>query len=272
MPHTQTTEISPFSSNNQSFILWSVQSYPDSIFSKSNTSAEQTTKNVSLNNKKKHRNKRTKVLVIGVITGFSIAIIALIVALAVYFRPTNSTQTGMTTQSANSHLSRKTSFYDFLDLKDVNKLNSDTVQVTNTPIIYDVGNGGISGDPPCSSHTVVNDPVRNVNAPGMGGACDNGPLFNTSIGGRWIRFVGTGGTLVAQNSPGVNHCGAFLSTWFNGSLPSTIGTMSSGDICAASYIGPLCQFAGNASVVNCGSFYVYFLPPLVLCNSRYCTT
>jgi hypothetical protein len=146
-----------------------------------------------------------------------------------------------------------------------------TTSTIRTPIIYDVGNGGASGDPPCSSYTVVNDPLRNVATSGIGGTCDNGPLFNTSIGGRWIRFVGIGGTTMPLTSPGRNHCGAFLSGWFNGTLPSTIGTIVSADICFELNYIPSCELYDSASVVNCSSFYVYFLPPVIICNSRYCT-
>jgi hypothetical protein len=146
-----------------------------------------------------------------------------------------------------------------------------TTAATNTPIIYDVGNGGASGDPPCSSYTVINDPLRNVNTSGTGGVCDDGPLFNTSIGGRWIRFIGIGGTIMPLTSPGIAHCGAFLAGWFNGILPSMTGIVVSADICFEMYRGPDCNFLQNASVANCGSFYVYFLPPIPICNARYCT-
>ncbi|CAF2525336.1 unnamed protein product [Rotaria sp. Silwood2] len=139
-----------------------------------------------------------------------------------------------------------------------------------TSAIYNVGNGGASDDSPCSSYTVVNDPSRNIATSGIGGACDNGPLFNTSIGGRWIRFMGTGGTIIPLTSPGVNHCGAFLSGWFNGTLPSKIETIVSGNICFTTFISA-CLFFWPISVVNCNSFYVYFLPPSNFCNLRYCT-
>ncbi|CAF4806847.1 unnamed protein product, partial [Rotaria sp. Silwood2] len=96
--------------------------------------------------------------------------------------------------------------------------------------IYDVGNDGASDDPPCLSYTVVNDPSRNIATCGAGGIYDNGSLFNKSIGGRWIRFVGTSGTIIPLTSPGANHCGAFRTGWFNGTLPSIVGTIVSGDV------------------------------------------
>ncbi|CAF0975990.1 unnamed protein product [Rotaria sp. Silwood1] len=95
-----------------------------------------------------------------------------------------------------------------------------TIPTLTTSTIYDVGNGGTSNDPPCSSYTVVNDPLRSIATSGIGGSCDNGPLFNTSIGGRWIRFIGTGGTTIPLTPPGIYHCGAFLAGWYNGTSSS----------------------------------------------------
>lgn len=135
---------------------------------------------------------------------------------------------------------------------------------------YEVGNGGTSSDSPCSSHTVMNDPLRNINTSGIGGTCDNGPFLNTSIGGRWIRFMGCGGTKITLTSPGQIHCGAFITGWFNGSLPSVIGTTANASVCFTSPFDN-CLAPTSVSVVNCGSFYVYLLPPVVICNSRYCT-
>jgi hypothetical protein len=83
--------------------------------------------------------------------------------------------------------------------------------------------------------------------------------------------MGIGGTIMPLTSPGMNHCGAFLSGWFNESLPSTIGTIVSGGVCFELYDAELCGPYYSVSVVNCGGFYVYFLPPVILCNSRYCT-
>jgi hypothetical protein len=179
----------------------------------------------------------------------------------------NNTTNQISTPSTNlndytsrifSFLLNKNKYYTFL-----------SVSIT-TATIYDVGNGGISNDPPCSSHTVVNDPSRNVGTSGIGGACDNGPLFNTSIGGRWIRFLGTGGTMIPSTSPGRQHCSAYLAGWANVTLPSTNGTVANGTGCFETIIA-ICGFQIDIEIVNCNTFYVYFLPPLSFCNARYCT-
>ena len=105
---------------------------------------------------------------------------------------------------------------------------------------------------------------------GINDTCDNGPFFNTSIGGRWIRFKGTGGTILPHTSPGVNHCGSFLAGWYNGTLPSTEETIVNGTVCFAGDENS-CLFPMDISVINCEHFYVYFLPPVEVCNARYCT-
>ena len=51
-------------------------------------------------------------------------------------------------------------------------------------------------------------------------------VFNASNGGSWIRFVGSGGTIIPLTSPGMYHCGGYLSGWYNGTLPTTAGVAS----------------------------------------------
>jgi hypothetical protein len=64
---------------------------------------------------------------------------------------------------------------------DLNEVYLGTIAATNTPIIYDVGHG------------------------------------RASIDGRWIRFICTGGTIMPQSLPELNHCGAvyFFTTFTN---------------------------------------------------------
>jgi hypothetical protein len=124
---------------------------------------------------------------------------------------------------------------------------------------------------PCSSYTTISDPSRNVAQSTSYGPCDVGPLFNTSNGGSWIRFVGTGGTTIPLLSPGSGYCGGFLSGWYNGTVPTIFGDTANGTVCLDINLIP-CSLQTKASVVYCtGSFYVYFLRPMPLCNARYCT-
>ena len=124
---------------------------------------------------------------------------------------------------------------------------------------------------PCSAYTTINDPTRSVTQVGSSGLCDDGPLFNTSNGGAWIRFVGTGGTIIPLSSVGMNHCGAFLSSWFNGTLPTAANVIQNGTVCFETSVNQ-CGWQFDMSVVFCfGSYYVYFLPPVTMCSARYCT-
>ena len=142
---------------------------------------------------------------------------------------------------------------------------------SSSSTIYDVGRGGVSNDPPCTSHTVINDPSRSINQYGSGATCDAGPFFNTSLGGRWIRFVGSGGTTIPMSKLGMSRCSSFLAGWYNGTMPTVDGTIESGLICFDTIAGS-CGAVVEMSVAKCSSFFVYFLRPVELCNSRYCTT
>ncbi|CAF3152100.1 unnamed protein product [Rotaria socialis] len=130
---------------------------------------------------------------------------------------------------------------------------------------------GNPGGPPCSSYTTINDPSRNIYQSSLFGNCDVGPLFNISNGGSWIRFVGTGGTIIPMTPPHATRCGGYLAGWFNGTLPTTMGTVVNATVCFDVNIS-VCTFTVEVSVISCGGFYVYFLPPAPICNGRYCTT
>ncbi|UJR31104.1 hypothetical protein I4U23_018612 [Adineta vaga] len=84
--------------------------------------------------------------------------------------------------------------------------------------------------PPCLSYTSINDPTRNIAYTTVSAACDSGSLFNATSRGSWIRFIGTGGTTMAISPPGRSHCGGYISTWLNGTLPASPGSSSNGTI------------------------------------------
>ncbi|CAF2636415.1 unnamed protein product [Rotaria sp. Silwood2] len=148
-------------------------------------------------------------------------------------------------------------------------INNQT-SLSTTTLVSSISIGSQSG-PPCSSYTTINDPSRNVAQASLYGFCDNGAPFNTSNGGSWIRFIGTGGTTIPLTSPDENRCGGYFGGWFNGTLPTTVGIVVNGTVRFGIDRNPGI-FWVSMSVINCGSFYVYFLPPVTSCSLRYCTT
>ncbi|CAF3411080.1 unnamed protein product [Rotaria sp. Silwood1] len=124
----------------------------------------------------------------------------------------------------------------------------------------------------CTGYTEINDPTRSISYVGSLNSCDNGPIFNATNGGAWIRFVGTGGDKIPMVSAGTNHCGGYLSGWYNDTLPLTQDVVISGTVCFDAPGGE-CIFSVSISVIHCSAgYYVYFLSPLSICSARYCTT
>ncbi|CAF1031671.1 unnamed protein product [Adineta steineri] len=121
----------------------------------------------------------------------------------------------------------------------------------------------------CSSYTTLNDPTRGVTAPGYALGCDNTAPFLNRTAPVWIRFMGTGGTTLPLTPPGLNLCGSTGTGWYAGAMPSS-GAMVNGTVCF-NWDTAVCRYSSFISVVNCGSFYIYNLPPAPACMMRYCT-
>ena len=121
----------------------------------------------------------------------------------------------------------------------------------------------------CSSHTTLDDPTRNVYAVGYALGCDNTAPFINRTTPVWIRFVGTGGTTLPLTTPGMNLCGSEGTGWYDGIMPSA-GQIINGTACFTWYT-TICRYSQSVRVANCGSFYVYLLPPAPACMMRYCT-
>ncbi|CAF4215905.1 unnamed protein product [Rotaria sp. Silwood2] len=88
--------------------------------------------------------------------------------------------------------------------------NQNSLSTISTTIIASSVSIGSQTGAPCLSYTTINDPSRNVAQTGLYGSCDIGPLFNAGNNGSWIRFVGTGGTIISLAPPGITHCGGFF--------------------------------------------------------------
>jgi hypothetical protein len=122
----------------------------------------------------------------------------------------------------------------------------------------------------CSAYTTLDDPTRNVYAAGYALGCDSTAPFTNRTNPVWIRFTGTGGTTLPLTTPGINLCGSVGTGWYDGSMPSSSGTIVNGTVCFTWYTS-VCQYSQSISVANCGSFYIYLLPPAPACMMRYCT-
>ena len=98
-------------------------------------------------------------------------------------------------------------------------------------------------------------------------ACDN------SLTEGWYRFGSPAGTQMITSPPAnfgkQNRCKTHAGGWLNGAHPSVGDGEVVRQVCFA-YSGNQCYFTTNAKVINCGSYYVYYLYPVRSCYSRYC--
>jgi len=124
----------------------------------------------------------------------------------------------------------------------------------------------------CSNYGSLTDFFRPATYTSAYCACD-------SIGPSWYRVSGAAGTRLATSPVSTGGCGTSYPAWYNGSLPTTIGTTTSGVACV-NVNSNLCDLGYSNGIVlatNCNGFYVFYLPPLTcgccLCSDypHYCT-
>jgi hypothetical protein len=119
----------------------------------------------------------------------------------------------------------------------------------------------------CTSYISNTDYTRNVGY--TGGCCGN----DNSLAIGWYRFSGAAGTQLITSPVNTFLCGSDYTGWFNGSLPTTVGGVTTGMVCVNEG-GYLCYTSYSISSVlatNCGSYYVFYLTPMVNMFCRYCT-
>lgn len=154
----------------------------------------------------------------------------------------------------------------FLILYPSDKSCTVTTTVATATTTTTTGNASWLLPSQCLSATIINDSTRSIDA-GMGASCDN-----TLVAG-WFRFVGAG-TIITTNTVSRDTCTTFFGGSYSGKMPSipgrtevgTLCVMKDGYVCYAPYSGAL------ISVTNCNNYYVYYLSPIMDCNSRYCVT
>ena len=121
----------------------------------------------------------------------------------------------------------------------------------------------------CTSYSTINDPTRSVSneAESEFARCDKGILTSES----WVRFTGSGGTVIPNNPPQAYHCGTDFSGWIRGAHPAVAEGVVQRELCYR-YNENECGFDSyEISIRNCGSFFVYKPPDLTECYLRLCT-
>jgi hypothetical protein len=122
----------------------------------------------------------------------------------------------------------------------------------------------------CYAYASLTDSYRNIQ---NGYSCCQLPYDTASyLPGGWYRVSGSAGTqLVASPVSTTGTCGASYPGYFNGTLPSTAGALTTGNACF--YTGTPCGYSiSPISVINCNGFYIYYLLPTTNLDYKYCTT
>ncbi|CAF0880568.1 unnamed protein product [Didymodactylos carnosus] len=119
----------------------------------------------------------------------------------------------------------------------------------------------------CYAYSSLTDQYRVL---ANGYTCNTGS-YDTSLTAGWYRISGLAGTQLIMTSPSSTcTCGISYPGWFNGSLPTSAGTLTTGNVCF--FTGSTCGFSlSPISVINCNGYYVWYLLPTTSSSYRYCT-
>ncbi len=124
-------------------------------------------------------------------------------------------------------------------------------------------------DPVCNEpYNVLDAASRNKNTFGEPYVCDSDPVDDW-VGAGWYRFQGAAGTQMATSTVPPNSCGTNRTGYLNTEHPEIAEGVVSGQVCF-NWNGNICASQSIISVVNCGDFYLYSLPNVLVCNGRYC--
>ena len=93
---------------------------------------------------------------------------------------------------------------------------------------------------------------------------------DSSLSG-WYRFKDAAGTRMPTTCPPTNRCDACSTGWLNGVHPTTADGKVTRQVCF-NWSSNCCFWNINIEVRNCGSYFVYNLPPTPACTLRYCST
>ena len=122
---------------------------------------------------------------------------------------------------------------------------------------------------------ILNEEDRNVNSE-RGNFCDKNDAPSQSIdwqGEGWYRIMDPAGTKIPEGRVTSQKCGTFSTGWLNGTHPNQLGEQIEAQVCFDIGIPDdgLCRYEKSIQIINCGAYYLYSLPDVSICESRYCT-
>ena len=129
----------------------------------------------------------------------------------------------------------------------------------------------------CVEYMVLDDAKRSVNYIDEDDYCDDMNTSSTSYdwhGPGYYRIMSTAGTRLPESSPGRLHCGTLQSGWLWGKHHQAINAEKKMTVCFHSFYDDYddCYRSDDITVTFCDGFYVYMLPNVPVCDSRYCVS
>ncbi|XP_078383960.1 uncharacterized protein LOC144666402 isoform X2 [Oculina patagonica] len=97
----------------------------------------------------------------------------------------------------------------------------------------------------------------------------NGAKCDKDLTEDWYRFYGGAGSRMASSCVPTHRCDTDLTGWMEGSHPTVEEGVAARKVCFNGY-NNCCYKTVEINVRNCGSFYIYRLKKLSVCNARYC--
>ncbi len=127
------------------------------------------------------------------------------------------------------------------------------------------GSSCVVNSPECTTYTVLDQADRNVSFNDGNGGVE---VCDSSVNG-WYRFDGAAGTLMPTTAPPIYSCGTDAPGWLDGTYPTIAEGIVDRTVCF-NWGGNACSWSRVVQVRNCGTFYVFYLPPAPACSLRYC--
>lgn len=122
-------------------------------------------------------------------------------------------------------------------------------------------------------YRILQEEDRNIEYPGAAN-CDKVSDFEQSPdwkGENWYRMKKPAGTMIPESVQEWRHCGTASPGWLNGSHPIQKNIKVTSQVCFHG-TGGSCEYDTTIDIINCGDYFLYFLPDTPLCFLRYCAT